>query len=125
MCVPPINSHLPLMQSLAEEEIISTLYFFFFIIPSSCFLTEVFVITIVFSTVPTCSLSLNILSNRPAESAVAVDRALLTDLFGAKARTVAAIVEIKVSAANTLMICWIIYSDNLWHALSKQTSCRN
>ena len=96
----------PLIQSLAEEEIISIPNFFFFIMPSSCFLTDAPVLPV---PLPTCSLALNTLSNRPAESAVAVDRALLTDWLGAKERTVVAIVKVTVSAANTRMICSLFY----------------
>ncbi len=81
----------PLIQSLAEEETISILNFFFFIMMSSCFLTDAFALPAVpidFSTLPCSLLALNMLSNRPAESVVSVDRALCNDRLVANARTV-------------------------------------
>jgi len=103
--VPSINKFLPLIQSLAEEEIISTLNFFFFIIPSRCFLNDAFALPVVlpidFSTLLPCSLALNILSNRPAGSAVPVDQAFR---LGAKALAVVKIEQIKVSPGSTLMV---------------------
>ena len=105
--MPSIYKFLPLIQSLAEEEIISTLNFFFFIIPSSCFLNDAFapvVLPIDFSTLLPCSLALNMLSNRPAGSAVPVDQAFR---LGAKARAVVKIEQIKVSA--TLMFLCVVF----------------
>ena len=59
----------PLIQSLAEEQINSTLNFFFFNIPSSCFLSDAFAaleVPIDFSPSP-FSLALKTLPNRQSE----------------------------------------------------------